>query len=91
MRYDSKINAHLSEYSNSILEELWMTNNCPKRIVIAKQDLECEGITRIQSYGNSDHNNYDGIHLRGPDALPFMTRSFIKMLTNTFPHLNQKN
>ena len=56
-------------------------------IEIAKQEIECQGNDLIESYGNPNARNFDGIHLRGKQAVPYMTRSFIKMLTDLYPHL----
>ena len=93
--------ANLSEFGNSVFDDLWMRPNCPRQIVVAKMDIECEGADMAQSYGTPGSRGFDGIHLRGPQAVQYMTRSFVKMLTNTFPELkpqtsnsakqNQKN
>ena len=89
-RYDTKLNAHLSAYGNSVFDDLWMRNGCPNKILITKQDLECYGELRIQRFGNSNQQNYDGIHMRGSLALQHMTHSFVRMLTTNFPHLRPK-
>ena len=100
-RFDPTIAAHLSEFGNSVLDDLWMRYNCPRQIVVAKMDIECEGADMAQSYGTPGSPGFDGIHLRGPQAVPYMTRAFVKMLTDNFPLLksgssaplpmNQKN
>ena len=51
-RFDSKIAAHLSEFGNNILDDLWMRRNGPKNIVISKQVLESSDFDLIQSYGH---------------------------------------
>ena len=86
-RYDSEINSHLSEYGNSVLDDIWIRNGCNKKIVIDKQDLECEGFLREQRYGSTRDNNFDGVHMRGYFATQHMTRTFINMLIRIFPHL----
>ena len=59
--------------------------------MITKLDIECEGEDMLKSYGDPKSQNFDGIHMRGSQAIPHMTRSFVKMLTKTFPHLNPTN
>ena len=86
-RYDDRIKAELSEYANYALDDIWKRRGANKNIVIAKQDLECDGLLRVQRYGNPTYHNYDGVHMRGKMAVQHMTRSFIQMLTNIFPHL----
>ena len=87
-RYDSRVNANLSEFGNSVLDDLWFRNGSNNKIVIAKQDLECEGWLRVQRFGNINQNNYDGIHMRGPLATQHMTKTFVRMLCRIYPHLN---
>ena len=35
--------------------------------------------------------NFDGIHLRGKFAVQHMTRTFINMIINIFPHLKPQH
>ena len=74
-----------------MLDEIWMRNGKPENIEITKQDIECQGNDLVQSYGNPNNKNFDGIHLRGPQAIPYMTRSFVNMLVNSFPQLKSSN
>ena len=41
-RFDSPIAAHLSDFGNNVLDDLWMRNNCPLKIVIKQMDIECD-------------------------------------------------
>ena len=68
-----------------------MRDNCPENIAITKMDIECEGNNFYESYGNPNSSSFDGIHLRGSQKVPYMTRSFVKMITKTFPYLNPVN
>lgn len=52
--------------------------------------MECDGQLRIDRYGVPGSNNDDGIYLRGKMAIGEMTRTFIKMLVNVYPHLNNQ-
>ena len=88
-RYDSRINAYLSEFANDVLDDLWLRMGSPHKIVIGKQELECEGELRFQRFGNPNFANYDGIHMRGKLALQHMTMTYINMLTGLFPHLKK--
>ena len=90
-RYDNIIKAHLSEFANNTLDEIWMRKGSNRRIVISRQDLECDGDLRVQRYGDSFHNNYDGVPMKGKFAIQHMTRTFINMMTKIFPHLLPEN
>ena len=89
-RFDNKIKAHLSEYGNHILDETWLKNGANNKIVIAKQELENEPNMKIEAYGDSSQLNYDGIHMRGKSSVQIMTRTFVKMLTDLYPHLKKQ-
>ena len=88
-RYDNKIKAELSKYSNNALDKLLVTKGCSNKIVIGEQDLECENDLRTLRYGYSHYQNYDGIHLKGKLAVQHMTMTYVNMLTNIFPHLKE--
>ena len=87
-RYDSELNAHLSEYGNRVLEDLWLRKGRPNKVVISHQQLECEGELRTQRYGSRNNPSYDGIHLRGQLGTQHMTKTFIQMLVQIYPHLD---
>ena len=53
-RNDSRNNAYLSEFANAILDDLWLKMGSPNKIVIGKQDLECEGDLKFQRFGNTN-------------------------------------
>ena len=79
-RYDLKsqdplqIKQSLSEYSNSVYDQLWFENDGPKNIHIVSLDkMECFGYLKDIIYGNTSQPNYDGIHLRGPEAVRHFT------------------
>ena len=90
-RFDCNIKSHLSVYGNNLLDEIWMANGADNRIVVAKQELECDDKSLLESYGHRNQYNFDGIHMRGRMAVQHMTRSFIKMLTTLYPHLKSNN
>ena len=90
-RFDSEVAAHLSNYGNNMLDEIWMRSGRPENIEIVTQEIECQGEDLIQSYGNPNDKQFDGIHLRGPQAIPYMTRSFIKMVVKSFPDLKSSH
>ena len=85
-RYDSYVKAHLSHYANNVLDDLWMKDGNNK-IVVAKQNLECDGELRRLRYGVIGSTT-DGVHMRGKFAIQHMTMSFVTMLCKVFPHLN---
>ena len=68
-RYDDSVKMYLSDYANQVLEDIWKSKGCPDKIVISSLDLHCDGELRYQRYGDMNHGNYDGVHLRGPCLL----------------------
>ena len=88
-RYDNRVKAHLSQYANNILDDLWMRDGSTK-VVVTKQDLECDGQLRTLRYGIPGSTT-DGVHMRGKLAIQHMTQTFVQMLCKTFPHLNPAN
>ena len=69
----------LSEYGNNLLDELWMTNGCPKNIIIASQPLDCSGELRESRFGKPSDKSFDGIHMRGRLAVQHYTASLINV------------
>ena len=74
-RYDLKskdpihIRQSLSEYANSIYDQLWLENGGPRNIhIITLHNMECFGYLKDIIYGKNSDQNYDGIHLRGAAA-----------------------
>ena len=59
--------------------------------MIGKQDLECDGELRVHRYGSRYNQSFDGIHMRGSFAQQHMTKTFVNMMVNIFPHLNPIN
>ena len=90
-RYDNAIKAHLSEFANNTLDEIWKEKGSNRNIAISRQDLDCDGDSRFRVYGDPFYNNYDGVHMRGKLAIQLMTRTFINMMTKIFPHLKPEN
>ena len=90
-RYDDSVKMQLSEYANQVLEDIWKSKGCPNKIVISSLDLHCDGELRYQRYGDINQGSYDGIHMRGPMAVQHMTKKFIKMITDIYPHLRPQS
>ena len=59
------------------------------KIVLAGQNLECDGEMRVLRYGVVGSTT-DGVPMRGKLAIQHMTMSFIAMLCKIFPHLDPK-
>ena len=79
-RYDLKcqdpihIKQSLSQFGNSVYDQLWLKNGGPKNIhAVSLEEMECVGYLRNIIYGKSSDSNYDGIHLRGPAATRHFT------------------
>ena len=90
-RFDCPIKSHLSVYGNQLLDDIWMANGGDDRIAVAKQQLNCDSKSLVESYGHPDQRNWHGIHLRGRMAVQHMTRSFVNMLVDLYPHLKAEN
>ena len=72
-RYDPKsedpfhIKQSMSEYANSVYDQLWFEHGGPKNIhIVALEKIECVGFLRDILYGKKNDVGYDGLHLRGP-------------------------
>ena len=83
----SQLKAELSEYGNRVLDDMWLSMGCPKNIHIVKQDLDCPpGELRFQRFGSPSNPAYDGIHLRGVQAVQHYTGSIVKCLLKVIPN-----
>ena len=85
-RYDNKVKSHLSQYANKALEDIWTSNGSPNKIAITKLNIGCEGLLRIQRYGDPSIQSNAGIHLKGAQGSQHMTDKFVEMLVATFPN-----
>ena len=51
-RCDDNVKESLSQYANSVYDELWLRRGRPSGIYIADQKLQCDGALRVQRYGD---------------------------------------
>ena len=75
-RYDrgskevTKIKSDLSEFANSVYDQLWLKRGSPEKIQVLELNLKCSESKYLKSiiFGNPGQPNYDGVHLRGKFA-----------------------
>ena len=67
-----RIKSQLSEFGNSIYDQLWLRKGSPKNIQVLEFDLGCSGQNRSNLrriiYGDPNSSYFDGLHLRGRGA-----------------------
>ena len=89
-RYDrsrdalSGIKSQLSQYANSVYNQVWLKKGCPKNIYFVDIELGTESSKYLRRliYGKSNRNDYDGIHLRGEGAARHFTYRAIKAMNS---------
>ena len=86
-RCDDPIKQSLSEFANSVYDEIWNKRGRPSNIYIADQKLNCDGKLRAQRYGGAYDRSFDGVHLRGELGTQHYTRSMIDVFTAVYPHI----
>ena len=74
--------ASLSSLFNETLPNLWIKSSHKSRIFIGSHNLECNGLTRHQTYGYPGSTFYDGIHLNGSGGRKAYTESVLNILNN---------
>ena len=83
-----KIKAQLSEFGNSIYQQLWYKKGYPTNIHVAAFELGCTSRSHLKNliYGNPDNPRYDGVHLCGEGGtrhLTYRAIQAIKSIVNT--------
>ena len=86
-RCDNQTKQSLSCFANSVYDDLWIKKGRPLNICIADQKLQCEGNLRTLRYGNTNYDNYDGVHMRGKLSTQHYTRSIIDVFISAYPEL----
>lgn len=81
----NQLKLELSEYANRVLDDIWISKECPKNIQLVKQNLDCSGDLRFQRFGSPSNSGYDGIHMRGSMAIQHYTGSLIQCLLKVIP------
>ena len=90
-RCDNPAKESLSQYANSVYDEIWTKKGRPSNIHIADQKLQCDGNLRSLRYGYQQYDNYDGVHMRGKLSTQHYTRSIIDVFTSVYPQLLNPN
>ena len=83
------IKSTLSNYANSVYDQLWIKSGSPKNIRIAELQLNVEqpGYLRNLIFGSRSANSFDGIHLNGPGASRHFTYRAVQAIGNIIsPH-----
>ena len=90
-RCDDNVKEILSQYANSVYDDLWLKRGRPSGIYIADQKLQCDGELRVLRYGHPYYGNFDGIHMRGKLSAQHYTKSVIDVFTSVYPELLSPN
>ena len=85
------IKAQLSNYANSVYDQLWIKMGSLSNVIILDLDLEGSRSFRHIVYGSPDTQKYDGIHTFGEGATRQFTYQAIKQLkAKVFPSADYK-
>ena len=81
--------AKLSEYGNSILDDLWRHRGCPTNIKVQDLNISTQGRLRNLRYGAPSSKGWDGrisdgIHLRGKDGINLYTDKISETIKENF-------
>ena len=83
------IKSTLSNFANSVYDQLWTKSGSPENIRIAeiKLNVEHSGYLKSLVYGSKAENNFDGIHLNGEGASRHFTYRAVQAIQNIIsPH-----
>ena len=89
-RCDNEIKQSLSQFANSIYDDIWAERGRPSSIIISDQNLACDGELRVQRFGHHFNEDFDGIHLRGSQSVQHYTRSLIDVFIRITPTLAKR-
>ena len=94
-RFDSSsqdilgIKSTLSNFANSVYDQLWTKSGSPGNIKIAELKLNVEHSSYLKSliFGSRTENKFDGIHLNGQGASRHFTYRAVQAIKNIIsPH-----
>ena len=78
---DLGIKSELSNYANACYQQLWVKRGRPENIYIVQLDgLDSSNYIRKIVYGETNKENYDGVHLRGPHAARHLTYRVVQAI-----------
>ena len=96
-RYDPKtvdpngIKSYLSNYGNSLYNQIWENIGCPSKIIIGENGTESYGVLKDKRYGNLNSPLFDGIHQNGELGRAHYSGAVIKVFKMAFPFLQKLN
>ena len=72
----------LSEFANSVYDQVWIKRGRPEKIQIVELDLKCSQSNYLKSiiFGNPGEARVDGVHLRGKSAARHFTYRAIQAI-----------
>ena len=83
------IKSELSNFANSVYDQLWTKRGSPENIRIAELKLNVEHSSHLKSliFGSRTENNFDGIHLNGKGASRHFTYRAVQAIQDIIsPH-----
>ena len=77
-----KIKSELSEFANRAYDQIWQKMGSPENIQIVHIDLKCSSSAYLRKliFGDSNSENFDGVHMRGEGASRHFTYRTINAL-----------
>ena len=80
------VKSQLSEYANSIYQQLWIENGCSPQIIIGDHFIfDCRGENKDKLFGKTNSSNYDGHHFRTNFGKQQYTRSVLLTFKRCWP------
>ena len=86
------IKSRLSNYANTVYDQLLMKSNFASKIHVVELNLETQKFAFLRElvFGNQSFENFDGVHLRGKGASRHFTYRAIQVMRTVFPRRGKK-
>ena len=85
-RVDNRLKSQLSEYADSIYQQLWIEYGCSPQIIIGDHFIfNCRGENQNKLFGQLNTSNYDGVHFRTNFGKQQYTRSVLLTFKRCWP------
>ena len=80
------LKSQLSEYADSIYQQLWIEHGCSPQIIIGDHFIfNCRGENKDKLFGQPNTRNYDGVHFRTNFGKQQYTRSVLLTFKRCWP------
>ena len=80
------LKSQLSQYADSIYQQLWIEHGCSPQIIIGDHFIfNCRGENKDKLFGQPNTSNYDGVHFRTNFGKQQYTRSVLLTFKRCWP------